>query len=91
MTKGATRGAKGAEAPPPLAKSKLRKYEVLIFSRFHAYNPIKILLQRYHTSQLSNFVEFKLMKERFLLKYWIFLNFLRLDDPKLRELANFRS
>jgi len=33
---------------PPLARSKLRKMVVLIFSQFCAYNPIKMLLQHYH-------------------------------------------
>jgi len=28
------------------------------------------------------------VKKLFLSKYWIFLNFLRLGDPKLRDLAN---
>jgi len=46
--KGATReGLKGLK--PPLAKSKLRKKkEFLIFSRFRAYNPIKMLLKHYY-------------------------------------------
>jgi len=49
LFKGVTRGGlKGAEATP-LAKSKLRiRKEVLIFSRFHAYNLIKMLLQHYY-------------------------------------------
>jgi len=49
VSKGATGGAKGAEAPPPLARSMLRKRLVLIFSQFCAYNPVKLLLQQYHT------------------------------------------
>jgi len=49
-------GAKGPEAPTPLARSKLRKrIEVLIFSRFRAYNPSKILQQRYHTLPVIEF------------------------------------
>jgi len=31
------------------------------------------------------------VKKPFLLKYWIFLNILRLSDPKLRDLANLWS
>jgi len=41
-------GAKGAEVHP-LARSKMRKkIKVLIFNRFRAYNPIKMLLQIHH-------------------------------------------
>jgi len=48
--KGATREGLRGLKPPSLAKSKLKKiYEVLIFSRFRAYNPIKIIIQQYNT------------------------------------------
>jgi len=87
-------GDKGAEAPLSQVKVEKKDKEILIFSRFHAYNPIKLLLQVCNSiipSQLSNFVEFKLVKELFLQKYRIFFNFLRFGDTKSSELANFRS
>jgi len=55
--------AKEAEASPPLARSKLRKKAVLFFYRFSAYNHIKIYYNTIITSQLSNFVACKFVKE----------------------------
>jgi len=50
-----------------------------------------MLLQHYHILPVIEFYRILAREESIIVKYWIFLNFLRLRDPKLRDLANLWS
>jgi len=50
-----------------------------------------MLLQHYHTLPVIQVCHILAHEGVIFVQYWIFFNFLRLGDPKLRDLANLWS